>query len=81
MCTAMAASYKNENRDLDSAPYYRFATGTLTVRYTQPTPSNCPLILKAQVLEIKGKKVTLDCQVYAEGKLTRTKLKKLKAVS
>lgn len=64
MCTAMAAAYKEENRDLDSQPTYRYATGTLNIKYLKPTP-NTKVELRAKVLEIKGRKTTLSCDLYS----------------
>ena len=70
MCTAMAAAYQAEGRALDSLPEYRYATGTITVKYRKPTSNLRPVELRAQVLEIKGKKVVLDCQVRSDGLIT-----------
>jgi len=70
MCTAMAATYKSENRALDSLPEYRYATGTMTIKYLQPTSNIKPVELRATVQEIKGRKVIIHCNMYSEGKLT-----------
>ncbi|MEN7549749.1 PaaI family thioesterase [Rapidithrix thailandica] len=70
MCSAMAYAYKIENRSLDSNPVYRYATGTITVKYLRPTPNNKPIELRAVVEEVKGKKTTMKCNVYAEGEIT-----------
>ncbi|MFT4567447.1 MAG: acyl-coenzyme A thioesterase PaaI-like protein [Saprospiraceae bacterium] len=70
MCTAMAAVYKLEGRNLDSEPIYRYATGTLTVKYLRPTPNDLPIELRARVKQIKGKKVVIQCRAYSEGELT-----------
>lgn len=72
MGTAMADAYKREDRSLDSEPIYRYATGTLTVKYLKPTPNNKPLELRAKVTEVKGRKTTLECKVLAEGEVTAT---------
>ena len=66
MGTAMAAYYKAENRALDTLPEYRFATGTISVKYLKPTPNNIPVELRAKVQEIKGKKVVMHCDVYSK---------------
>ncbi|MEM6264061.1 MAG: PaaI family thioesterase [Bacteroidota bacterium] len=65
MCTAMAASYKEEGRGLGSLPEYRYATGTLNVKYLKPTPMKAALSLRAEVLEIKGRKTTMKCSFFA----------------
>jgi acyl-coenzyme A thioesterase PaaI-like protein len=67
MCTSMAAAYGDENRTLDSQPEYRYATGTLTVKYLQPTPNDADIELRAKVTEIKGRKTILMCDVFANG--------------
>ncbi len=70
MGSAMADAYKREDRSLDSDPIYRYATGTLTVKYIRPTPNNKPLELRAKVKEVKGRKTTLECKVLVEGEVT-----------
>lgn len=69
MCTAMAYAYKMEGRELDSMPEYRYATGTLTVKYLKPTP-NTNVELRATVIEVKNKKTVLKCEVFADGEKT-----------
>ena len=67
MSTAMATAIRNENRAMDSEPHYRFATGTLNIKYLKPTPIATPVTLKAKVTNIKdARKYTLHCDVFAE---------------
>lgn len=66
MCTAMAHAYKIENRSLMSEPHYKYATGTLSVKYLKPTPNNNTIELRAQVTEQKGKKTVVVCDVYSD---------------
>jgi len=70
MCTAMAAVYKMEGRGLDSLPIYRYATGTLTIKYLKPTPNDKPIELRARVTLIKGKKVVIHCKAISEDVIT-----------
>jgi len=71
MATAMAYAIREEGRALDSEPYYRFATGSLSVRFVKPTPVNAPLLLTARVMEVKGKrKYRLSCEVSVAGQVT-----------
>ncbi len=72
MCTAMAAAYKAEDRALDSSPEYRYATGTITVKYLKPTSNTKPVELRATVKEIRRKVVVLQCKVLSDGVLTAT---------
>ncbi|MGH8581460.1 MAG: PaaI family thioesterase [Gammaproteobacteria bacterium] len=67
MATAMATAVRNENRPLSSEPRYRFATGSLNIRFLKPTPIVQPLLLRAHVTEIKdARKYTLACDLYAD---------------
>lgn len=67
MCTAMAHAYKEENRALDSLPEYRYATGTLSVKYLAPTSNNDPVELRTQIIETKGRKTVMHCDFYSLG--------------
>lgn len=70
MCTSMAAAYRAENRDLNSQPEYRYATGTLNVKYLKPTPNDADIELRAKIVEIKSRKTVLHCEVFANGEKT-----------
>ncbi|HIF54143.1 MAG: PaaI family thioesterase [Methylococcales bacterium] len=67
MASAMATAVRNENRALGTLPEYRFATGTLNIKYLKPTPCTGLLTLKAKVITIKQQRIyTLRCDLYAE---------------
>ncbi len=71
MASAMATAVRNENRSLGSEPEYRFATGTLNIKYLKPTPMSSPLTLKAKVTEIRDDRIyKLHCNLFAENKKT-----------
>jgi acyl-coenzyme A thioesterase PaaI-like protein len=70
MGTAMAYACKSENRALGSEPEYRYATGTITVKYLKPTLNDVPVELRALVVEMKGRKTVLKCTVYSNGEVT-----------
>lgn len=70
MCAAMAGAYQAEGRALDSEPFYRYATGTITVKYLLPTSNLHPVTLRAKVQEIKGKKVVMTCDIFSNGQKT-----------
>ena len=70
MGTAAAAAYRAEERQLGSDPEYRYATGTLNIRYLKPTPNDKKVELRARVTEIKGRKTVLHCAFYAGGQMT-----------
>lgn len=65
MGTAMAHAYKAEDRSMDTHPEYRYATGTLNVKYLKPTP-NRKVQLRARITETKGKKTVLWCDFYSD---------------
>ena len=50
MGTAMAYAYKTEGRSLDSKPYYKYATGTLKVKYIKPTPNKEVKLIARRIL-------------------------------
>lgn len=72
MGTAMAHACRLEDRALGSFPEYRYATGTLTVKYLKPTSNLHPVELRATVTEVKGKKTVMLCEVFSEGVKTAT---------
>jgi acyl-coenzyme A thioesterase PaaI-like protein len=65
MATAMAHAIRREGRPLHSEPHYRFATGSLNIRYLKPTPADRMLTARAAVTEVQGKKSTLHCEIWA----------------
>ena len=67
--TAAAATYRAENREMDTDPPFRFLTGSLHVDYIRPTPLGVPLEVRAKVKEIKGRKVTMIATLSANGEV------------
>jgi acyl-coenzyme A thioesterase PaaI-like protein len=65
--TAAAAAYRAEGRSMASDPPLRYVTASLHVDYLRPTPIDATLTLRARVLEIKGRKTTVHCSLYANG--------------
>ncbi|HZV53848.1 MAG TPA: PaaI family thioesterase [Rhodocyclaceae bacterium] len=63
--TAAAAMYRAEGRAMDSAPPFRFVTGSLHVDYLKPTPMGVELVLRGRVKEIRGRKVIVETTLYA----------------
>ena len=70
--TAAAAMYRHENRPQDSEPAIRFVTGNLNVRYVSPTPIDQEIKLRAQAIEIRGRKVTVKVEIFSGNKITAT---------
>lgn len=67
--SAAAAAHRANGGAPDSGPYPRFLTGTLKVEYLAPTPLGVPLLLRSRILEVKGRKVTVATQLFANEKL------------
>lgn len=67
VCTAMAALYRAEGREIGEGPIIWCATARLDVTYLRPTPIDRPVHLRARVEEIAGRKVRLSCTLYSEG--------------
>ena len=65
--TAAAAKYKDEKREMGSAPPLRFVTASLHVDYLAPTPIDVVLELRGRIKEIKGRKVVVAVTLSAEG--------------
>lgn len=67
--TAAAATYKAEGRAMDTLPAFRFVTASLKVDYLKPTPLGVPLVVRAKVMEIKGRKVVMQAWLSANGQI------------
>ncbi len=68
--TASAAMYRQEGREMDTKPSFRFVTGSLHVDFLKPTPINVTLEIRGRIKEIKGRKVVVEATVYADGVAT-----------
>lgn len=68
MATATSYAYQQENnRAWNSEPVYRYATGTMTIKYLKPTSNNLPIRLEAKIREVKNKKTTVQCTCWSGG--------------
>ena len=65
----MAYAHKHEKRNLGSLPEYRYATGSIKVKYIKPTP-NKTVKLKAKVLSYSEKKIVINCEVISSNVVT-----------
>jgi acyl-coenzyme A thioesterase PaaI-like protein len=70
MGAAIAHAYRLENRSLNSQPEYRYATGSLNIKYLLPTSNNHPTELRARIVEVKNRKTVLKCELISQGKVT-----------
>jgi acyl-coenzyme A thioesterase PaaI-like protein len=67
--SAAAAAYRAEARPMDSDPPLRFLTAALHVDYLRPTPLGVELEIRSKIKEIKGRKVIVTSDLYAEGEV------------
>ena len=65
MGAAIAHAYRLENRPLNSEPEYRYATGSLNIKYLLPTSNNHPAELRAQIVEVKNRKTVIKCKLIS----------------
>ncbi|MDX2306479.1 MAG: PaaI family thioesterase [Microscillaceae bacterium] len=67
MGTALSQAYRSEQRAYETEPVYKYATGTMQIKYLKPTPNNQTIELKAKILEVKGRKTTVFCEAWVGG--------------
>ena len=66
-CTAMAAAYQAEGREIGTEPHIWCATASLHVAYLRPTPLGEPVTLQARVTELGERKITVTCSLFSNG--------------
>jgi len=56
----------SESQELDTKlpPYL---TGYLQIKYLRPASIEKPILLRARVKEMKGRKITVTCSLFSEG--------------
>ena len=67
ICTAIAHTYRVEGRGIGTGQLIWCVTGSLTVSYLKPTPLGDPLILRAEVGEVSGRKSRVSCSLLSRG--------------
>ena len=67
--TAAAAAFRAQGREMDTQPPMRFVTASLHVDYLRPTPIDAHLELRANVKEIKERKVVVAVTLSALGQV------------
>ena len=67
--TASAAALRAEGRDIETSLPLRFVTASLHVDYLKPTLIGVALEVRAQVKEIKGRKVIVAATVLAKDEI------------
>ena len=69
VCSAIAAAYQAEGRDVGEGKLIQFVTGNLSVAFLRPVPMNQEVELMAKVIELKEKKIVIDCTLTSDGKI------------
>jgi acyl-coenzyme A thioesterase PaaI-like protein len=72
VCTAAAQAYRDQGREIGSAPDLHYATARLDVEYRRPTPIGTELTLRARIVERRERAYVLSCELEANGKITVT---------
>ena len=67
--TAAAAAYRAAGRAPGTEPHLRYMTAALHVDYLKPTPIDALLEVRGRAVEIKGRKVVVETELYAAGQL------------
>ena len=67
--TAAAAAFRAQGREMDTQPPMRFVTASLHVDYLRPTPIDAHLELRANVKEMKERKVVVAVTLSALGQV------------
>lgn len=67
--TAAAAAHRATGGRLGDGYLPRFVTGRLEIDFLAPTPSGQPLELRATLVEVKERKVTVATELSAGGRL------------
>ena len=63
--TAIATTYKAEGREHGGLPAISYVTGTITVRFLQPTPLDTLIQIRARVTELHPRKALVTSTVHA----------------
>jgi len=67
--TASAAAYREAGREPGTEPRLRFVTASLFVEYLKPTPISDPIVIRAAVTEVNGRRATVSSDLYAKDAL------------
>lgn len=67
--TAAAAACRAQGIEMSPEKTIRYVTASLHVDYLKPTPISGPLSLRARVSEIKDRKVVVETDLIADGKV------------
>jgi acyl-coenzyme A thioesterase PaaI-like protein len=69
-CTAIAEAYQRLDREIGTFPKIWYATASLKVDYRRPTSIQQPVLLRARIKSVAGKKTLVSCELYAQDEIT-----------
>lgn len=69
ICTAIAAAYRAEGREIGQGELIVYATGSLNVSFKLPTPIDQPVDLRAVVTETTERRTNLTCTLSSNGEV------------
>ncbi len=67
ICTAIAAAYQGEGREINTMPQIWYATASLQISYLKPSSIKESIVLRARVKEVKGRRTVLACSLFSKG--------------
>ena len=67
VCTAIAYTYRAENRPIGSEPHIWCVTASLHVRYLKPIYLEDPVHLRARIIDSDGRRTKVACSVFSRG--------------
>ena len=67
VCTAIAAAYRAEGREIGTEPPIWYVTKSLQVTYLRPTPIDQPVVLRARIKGVDERKTVLTCSLFGKG--------------
>jgi acyl-coenzyme A thioesterase PaaI-like protein len=65
VCTAAAAAYRDNGREIGSEPHLHYATANFELKYLRPTPIGAELELTARIVNRTERTYVLSCDLRA----------------
>jgi acyl-coenzyme A thioesterase PaaI-like protein len=69
ICTAVAAAYRRDEREIGSDPDIWYATASMSIGYLRPAPIDELLSLSAREIAAEGRVTTVECVLESDGKV------------
>ncbi len=67
--TAAAAKHRDEGKHLGIEPLSRFVTASLHVDYLAPVPIDQEILMRGEIVEIKGRKIVVAIDLFSKDTL------------